>query len=409
MPLASRLGFAASLAPLASALLRPQVRSEANAVPFRNRTNPDDLLRRFGSTSHSGELDDYDTWLDGHAADLDARCTECVVVEPEDEEQEMHALAEEKCSILVSGRGKALENGAIVYLVTRPMDLNRLKDSLPRLWYYLLRHWQYDVKVFVPGQSLRELDPESFGTSPSIQHVNDTLAQYSGLPVDYNIEVVPFDLEFPKVLADTNGEWKQRMNGCAQAVSEAGSVSYMHMNQFFTKVMYEHPSLDKYRYYLRIDADFAFMADLENDPFCMMAKTGRKFMWQTRKNIWVKECSHGLWEWFQQYQQTHGLTVQDPDIWNERLAQQVYVGYAGMGDLDFFRSEQVHKLAEALNEDGRIYLNRWSDQTYYPLLFALFENHTAVGDIGFNFTEGSWVHKGYIPPKVFDPETGTVR
>jgi len=305
----------------------------------------------------------------------------------------MHALAEEKCSILVSGRGKALENGAIVYLVTRPMDLNRLKDSLPRLWYYLLRHWQYDVKVFVPGQSLRELDPESFGTSPSIQHVNDTLAQYSGLPVDYNIEVVPFDLEFPKVLADTNGEWKQRMNGCAQAVSEAGSVSYMHMNQFFTKVMYEHPSLDKYRYYLRIDADFAFMADLENDPFCMMAKTGRKFMWQTRKEIMDPACSEGLWEWFSDYQKSHGLVPHDDLFWRPEGARVNYVGYIGMGDLDFFRSEQVHKLAEALNEDGRIYLNRWSDQTYYVLLFALFEEHNVVGDIGFDWPADAWCHK----------------
>jgi len=324
----------------------------------------------------------------------------------------MHALAEEKCSILVSGRGKALENGAIVYLVTRPMDLNRLKDSLPRLWYYLLRHWQYDVKVFVPGQSLRELDPESFGTSPSIQHVNDTLAQYSGLPVDYNIEVVPFDLEFPKVLADTNGEWKQRMNGCAQAVSEAGSVSYMHMNQFFTKVMYEHPSLDKYRYYLRIDADFNFRAgsdgtSIQADPFCVMARSGRKFMWQTRREVMDKKCTEGLWEWFQQYQQAHGLTAGDDLFFSELGARVNYVGYVGMGDLDFFRSKPVRSLARALNEDGRVYLNRWSDQTYYVLLLALFENHSAVGDLGFAWPKSDWCHKCKIGGR-FDYLTGTI-
>ncbi|CAK0895442.1 unnamed protein product [Prorocentrum cordatum] len=104
-------------------------------------------------------------------------------------------------------------------------------------------------------------------------------------------------------------------------------------------------------------------------------------------------CSEGLWEWFEEYQQTHGLSPQDPTFWKAEGATVNYVGYAGMGDLDFFRSERVRSLAQALNEDGRIYLNRWSDQTYYVLLFALFENHSAVGDIGFRWPESAWCHK----------------
>jgi len=384
MPLALRLGFAASLAPLAAALSRPQVRSATKIEPFQNRTNPDDVFRRFG--------------LDGHAAELGTECTECVVVEPDDEEQEMHALAEEKCSILDPGRGKALENGVIVFLVTRPIDLARLKDSLPRLWFYALRHWPYPVKVFVPGQSLRELDPESFEMSPSTQHVNETVAQYSGLPVDYDIEVVPFDLEFPKVLARTNGEWKERMNGCAQAVSVTNGVSYMHMNQFFIKAMYEHPALAQYRYYLRLDADFSFVKTVKEDPFCMMIFTGRKFVWQKRKGIHDHSCSDGLWEWFESYRDRNDMPAgKDEVFWGENGALVNYVGFATMGDLNFFRSEKVRKLADAINEDGRIYLNRWSDQTYYVLLLAFFEEHTKVGDMGFNWPKDSWCHKCVFP------------
>jgi hypothetical protein len=274
------------------------------------------------------------------------------------------------------------------------MDLARLKDSLPRLWYYLLRHWQYPVKVFVPGQSLRELDPESFQTSPSVQHVNATVAQYGGMPADYDIEVVPFDLEFPKVLERTNGEWKERMNGCAQAVS----ISYLHMNQFFTKVMYEHPALAQYRYYLRLDADFTFVKTVKEDPFCMMRVTGRKFVWQKRKGIHDPRCSDGLWDWFESYRNKNDLAGGKDDVfWGENGAQVNYVGFATMGDLNFFRSERVRKLADAINEDGRIYLNRWSDQTYYVLLLALFEEHTKVGDMGFNWPKDSWCHKCEFP------------
>jgi hypothetical protein len=204
----------------------------------------------------------------------------------------------------------------------------------------------------------------------------------------YNWEVVPFNFEFPKVISD-DPDWKNKTNSCAKAVS----TSYKHMNQFFTKAMYELPALDKYRYYLRIDADFDFNEYPAEDPFCMMAKTGRKFMWQTRKAIGNKQCSEGLWEWFEQYQLTHGLTPQDPLFFREHGARVNYVGYAGMGDLEFFRSEPVRNLAKAFNEDGRVYLSRWSDQTYYVLLLSLFEDHKAVGDIGFGWPESTWCHK----------------
>jgi len=354
----------------------------SSEVPPVRGFSSDELLAAGGDTD---ELDDFDTWYleeaDRRSLSLGARSSSPAHVS--EEEKTRIAAAAQQCR---RGGASALERGVITYLVTRPADLDRLGESLPRLRYFFLRHWAYDVKVFVPGDALREYDPHSFDSSPTREEVQEVVREHLGESSSW--EIAPFDLKFPKVIRE-DANWTSKLNTCAKAVS----TSYKHMNQFFTKVMYEHPSLDKYRYYLRIDADFAFMADLENDPFCMMAKTGRKFMWQTRKNIWVKECSHGLWEWFQQYQQTHGLTVQDPDIWNERLAQQVYVGYAGMGDLDFFRSEQVHKLAEALNEDGRIYLNRWSDQTYYVLLFALFEEHNVVGDIGFDWPADAWCHK----------------
>ncbi|CAK0844500.1 unnamed protein product [Prorocentrum cordatum] len=174
------------------------------------------------------------------------------------------------------------------------------------------------------------------------------------------------------------------------------------MNQFFTKVMYEYQALDKYRYYLHIDADFAFMADLDNDHFCMMAKTGRKFMWQTCQDIWVKECSHGRWEWFQQYQQTRGLTVQDPDIWNERLAQQVYVDYAGMVDLDSCGGVRRGRASLPESLVG-------SDQTYYLFVFALLESHSSVGENGFDWglagTYGRRCHK-YTVDLPFNSVTG---
>jgi hypothetical protein len=335
-----------------------------------------------------------DFGLDGDARRLQA---DEMVFAPSEEEIATRRLAAEQCNL--TGQ-PSLENGVIAYLVTREADLEWLTQSLPRLRYHFLRTWPYPVKIFIPSDGLRAYDPDSFSTSPDRKHVSK-LARES-LGGDYDWEVTTFDVRFPDVI-ERNPAWKAEMNTCARAVS----TSYKHMNQFFTKALYEHESLQKYRYYLRMDADFAFQMSLRMDPFCVMAQTGRKFVWQTRRHVRDLSCSDGLWEWFLKYQQDSGLIPQDTYLWKESSASINYVGYVGMGDLDFFRSERVRKLAGALNEDGRVYLNRWSDQTYYVLLLALFENHTAVGDLGFGWSEDSFCHKSKKPGR-FDPFTGKV-
>ena len=71
----------------------------------------------------------------------------------------------------------------------------------------------------------------------------------------------------------------------------------------------------------------------------------------------------------------------------------IYYGNVGVGDLDFFRRDDVRALARAFNADGRVYLNRWSDQTYYVLLLALFAAHEAVGDLGLRWAPQLYCHK----------------
>jgi hypothetical protein len=386
--------------------LPPQDRKENTSL------SGDDLI---AAGKGADEEDDFDTWYFEQAGDDDGRFSAGF-----DGPEKQGADAEEKSRVAeawehchqgyVSHGAVPLENGVITYLVTRKKDLHNLQDSLPRLRYFILRHWAYDVKVFIPSKALREYDASSFGSSPTHEEVVEVANEALG-DEEYNWEIATFDITFPKIIAD-NDAWKDKMNKCAKAVG----TSYKHMNQFFTKAMYEHPALEKYRYYLRIDADFNFKADADGesikaDPFCLMAKTGRKFMWQTRRKVRYLSCTQGLWEWFQEYQQAQGLTPHDPLLWDPLGARVNYVGYVGMGDLDFFKSEPVRRLAEALNEDGRVYLNRWSDQTYYVLLFALFENHSAVGDIGFDWGRdgpgGKWCHKCAYQG-AFNPVTGEV-
>jgi len=359
----------------------------------RSRLSADELM---AGGKDADEEDDFDTWyfeqtgLVYDDVDEDTAPSNPSWHKPSPEEASAVSSAKEQCA-LSSGGKPSLENGVITYLVTRPFDLIRLKESAPRLRYYFLRHWQYPVKIFIPGEELRKYDWLSYMDSPTHQEVKAVMRDFGGK--GYHWEIVPFDLKFPKVISRDDA-WTIRQNSCAKAVS----TSYKHMNQFFTKVMYEHPALAQYRYYLRLDADFSFVKTVKEDPFCMMRFTGRKFVWQKRKGIHDPRCSDGLWEWFESYRDQNDLAAgKDEIFWGENGAHVNYVGFATMGDLNFFRSERVRKLAHAINEDGRIYLNRWSDQTYYVLLLALFEEHTKVGDMGFNWPKDSWCHKCEFP------------
>jgi len=281
---------------------------------------------------------------------------------------------------------RELENAVVVYLVTRTGDVEWLvQRAMARVYKYFLERWQYPVVVFVPSERMRKWDPQSYFESPSKSEMERHL-RHVGMPEGVKITVEEFDLELPKGLPKN---WREQMNGCASRVSTA----YKHMNQFFTKGLYEHPALNKYRYYMRLDADIMFTKNMAHDPFCMIKETGRKFMYEIRHHVGDKTCSEGMLDWFQQYANNNSIMYADGKIWNHRPDEGTYIGYIGVGDLNWFRSEKVMKLARAFNDDGRVYLNRWSDQTYYVLLLALFEPHSAVGDIGINWPYDSFCHK----------------
>lgn len=276
---------------------------------------------------------------------------------------------------------RAYSDGAIVYLATRAEDADALvKTVVPALWQHWLQRMRHPLVVFVPSPSLRRYDPRSFGLAANATDLRQRLLAGTGLPQDYPLTVAEFDLRAPEKLHFTPS-WQSPTkwyNG------------YLHMNTFFTKVMFEAPALVPHRYYMRLDTDTKFTGDVGADPFCVMREMGKKFMWQDRR--YEKYAySDGMGAWMQSYAKSHRLTPKNPEVWLEGQPQDeplktldlswIYKGYVGMGDLEFFRSPQVQALAQAFNEDGGIYLHRWSDQTYYVQALALFEPASVVADL----------------------------
>lgn len=54
-------------------------------------------------------------------------------------------------------------------------------------------------------------------------------------------------------------------------------ASYRHMCRFYSGLLPMHPSLDKYDYYWRLDADAVYYCDIPYDPFWLMKKWNKKY------------------------------------------------------------------------------------------------------------------------------------
>ncbi|CAK0844886.1 unnamed protein product [Prorocentrum cordatum] len=155
--------------------VRPAVASERAA---REANRDDVIIGDFAAAGRdTDEEDDFDTWYFQHAGDasrfsagLESGGPEKKGPDPEEKSRASEAW--DHCHQGYFSHGAApLENGVIVYLVTRQSDLNMCCDGLSRLRYFILKHWAYDVKVFVPSKELREYDLSSFASSPSRERV----------------------------------------------------------------------------------------------------------------------------------------------------------------------------------------------------------------------------------------------
>lgn len=302
---------------------------------------------------------------------------------PSREEKDRVATAEERCALGNDASpgpaaGTPLEPGVITFLATRDSDAFRLEHIvLPLLRKNLLIRRPYPIIVFMPSSSalIAKLDfAMSLGVRTKLQ---ESLLRVVGQT--YDLKVVEFSHNVTDAI-HLNSLW----------VSPTGwHTGYLYMNQFFTRDMFEQHALDAYRFFMRLDTDVRIMEMAKEDPFCMIRETGKRFLFHYAARVF--ECcnwNEGMAEWFANYSKAEKLKPQDPSLWasmgtDDPKSKVVYKGYASLGDLNFFKSEQVRKLANAFNEDGRVYTKRWSDYSYLVQALALFEKHDAVGDLGF--------------------------
>ena len=176
---------------------------------------------------------------------------------------------------------------------------------------------------------------------------------------------------------------------------------YCFMTRFRTLLMYHHPALAEYDYFVQIDTDMYVRKPMPYDPVAHMRRTGAVWgyiKYEVRPTPF-RDCNEGLYEAIDAYYgRLHSSNVSpnrpllpvdragliatspaNPPVYRPPRGS-TYQGAFNIGDLRFLRSDMaVNSFLQWINEvQTGIWTHRWVDQAFLPNAIGLSKPVTAV-------------------------------
>ncbi|MCJ1434725.1 hypothetical protein MMC27_004095 [Xylographa pallens] len=210
----------------------------------------------------------------------------------------------------------------------------------------------------------------------------------------------------------------------ASGLMYAGTASYHHMCRFNSGMFYDHPALQKYKWYWRVDPDVHFTCAIPYDPFIEMEKHNKKYgytiaLWERGKTVPSLFRKISDWKKTRKIRTTSLWNAMiDPsylpwpirrflsllrnrdaagDIWNMCH----FWSNFEIADMDFFRSPEYREFFDFLDADGGFYFERWGDAPVHSLAAALYLSPSELH----HFSDFGYVHPPfqYCPVVEKDP------
>lgn len=236
-----------------------------------------------------------------------------------------------------------MQKAAIVYL-TRQKDLWMFVHSIKSLFDNFNNTYKYDVVVFHD-------DITATAISGTLVELHNQL----GYVPNIKFEKIHFVL--PEwVSSDTQ---KYTTDGPHPTLQQF-PLGYRHMCRFYSGLIFNHPAMKPYKYYMRLDSDSFILSKIDKDPFQYMADNGYEYaayslgLPEEAKEIWWARL--GLWETTQEFIKNN--TVKFP---LENWDGEVYNTNLEIVDMDFFRGSDYQNYFNHLDFTGNIFYRRWGD------------------------------------------------
>lgn len=185
-----------------------------------------------------------------------------------------------------------------------------------------------------------------------------------------------------------------------KGVGYANKESYHNMCRFYSGGFYNHPKLQEYRYYWRLEPSTDYFCDIDYDVFKFMEDNDKVYGFVL--NLYDSPDSvQSLWpttlEFLKenpQYLHKNSATtwlrenLQKPDNYQTAKGYSTCHFWSNfeVGDMDFYRGEAYSKWMEHLERSGGFYYERWGDAPVHSVGLALFADKSKIHwfrDIGY--------------------------
>jgi len=185
-----------------------------------------------------------------------------------------------------------------------------------------------------------------------------------------------------------------------KGVGYSKKLSYHNMCRYYSMNFYNHPRMQQFRYYWRIEPKTNYFCEIDYDVFKFMKDNNKVYGFVL--NLYDSPDSvRSLWPATQEFLKKYPQYLNKNAAlgWileNEQNPEQTEIanGYSTchfwsnfeIGDMDFYRGEAYSKWMEHLNSNGGFYYERWGDAPVHSLGLALFADKSQIHwfrDIGY--------------------------
>lgn len=159
-----------------------------------------------------------------------------------------------------------------------------------------------------------------------------------------------------------------------------GLESYHHMCRYQSGFFFDHPLLDEYEWYWRVEPGVQFFCDITYDPFLYMEKYNKKYGFVVTL-LELRDTIPTLWKTVEEYAKSRRIDISE----NSKLLFP-YFRDKNSGDfnlchfwsnfeiasLNLWRTPQYRDFFNYLDQTGNFFYERWGDAPVHSLAAGLF-------------------------------------
>ncbi|KAI9239718.1 MAG: nucleotide-diphospho-sugar transferase [Podila humilis] len=176
--------------------------------------------------------------------------------------------------------------------------------------------------------------------------------------------------------------------------------------RYLSGFLAQHELLDGYEFFWRVDPALEIFCDIEDDPMLEMKKNGQKFAW----SMSTTENEDGIpsaWTFVDTFKKTHFdiLPQQNSDFFltretGEEATTCTFGVQNSIGRVDFFRSREYLAFFDAIEHEGLIYYENFTDAIVTTLGVSLLLPKPQIlhlGGMGWATVSKEWSYCPHAP------------